>query len=109
MSTREDRQSRERKQAEVGRWHNLKSPRSDPWHRLSALQPCGLKGQRILLEYNADFSQTLTNGERYYFMYDDRWRIIGTFRDRDSSAKERFMYHNAGRVAARVVSVKLHI
>ena len=28
-------------------------------------------------------------------MYDDGWHIVGTFRDQDTSAKERFIYHNA--------------
>ena len=32
----------------------------------------------------------------YYFVYDTRWRIVGTFRESDSTPKEQFVYHNAG-------------
>jgi RHS repeat-associated protein len=32
----------------------------------------------------------------YSFGYDERWRMINTYRDTDSSPKERFVYHAAG-------------
>jgi RHS repeat-associated protein len=32
----------------------------------------------------------------YHICYDDRWRPVATFRGSDSSAKERFVWHNAG-------------
>jgi RHS repeat-associated protein len=32
----------------------------------------------------------------YYFAYDDRWRIVATYRNSDTSPKEQFVYHNAG-------------
>ena len=32
----------------------------------------------------------------YYVKHDERWRIVGVFRESDTSAKEAFVYHNAG-------------
>ena len=32
----------------------------------------------------------------YYVKHDERWRIVGVFRESDTSAKETFVYHNAG-------------
>ncbi len=32
----------------------------------------------------------------YYFAYDERWRIVATFRDDDTDPKERFLHHAAG-------------
>ncbi len=55
-------------------------------------------GFRIMWQHDADLSfTTLNDSERYYFMYDERWRIIGTFRDQDTSPKESFVYHGAGK------------
>ncbi|MFO0858273.1 MAG: RHS repeat-associated core domain-containing protein [Phycisphaerales bacterium] len=54
-------------------------------------------GFRIAWQYDTDASQTLTDSERYYFMYDERWRIVGTFRNTDDYAKESFVYHAAGK------------
>lgn len=57
-------------------------------------------GYRIQWQYDETIDFTLTSSERFYFLYDDRWRIVATFRDTDSSAKESFVYHTAG-VAGR--------
>lgn len=32
----------------------------------------------------------------YHFCYDDKWRIVGTWRGTDTDPKELFIYHNAG-------------
>ena len=53
-------------------------------------------GHRTLWQYDANSSGTLTDTDRYYFCYDERWRIVATFRDQDSNPKERFVYHTAG-------------
>jgi RHS repeat-associated protein len=57
-------------------------------------------GYRIQWQYDENINFTLSSSERFYFLYDDRWRIVATFRDTDSSAKESFVYHAAG-VAGR--------
>jgi RHS repeat-associated protein len=57
-------------------------------------------GYRIQWQYDENIDFTLSSSERFYFLYDDRWRIVATFRDTDSSAKESFVYHAAG-VAGR--------
>ncbi len=53
-------------------------------------------GQRIMWRYDANFDKTVGSTERYHFMYDDRWRVVGVFRDADSTPKESFVYHAAG-------------
>jgi RHS repeat-associated protein len=53
-------------------------------------------GHRTMWQYDADADEDLTDGERFYFAYDERWRIIQTYRDADAEAKERFVYHAAG-------------
>jgi RHS repeat-associated protein len=57
-------------------------------------------GYRIQWQYDENINFTLSSSERFYFLYDDRWRIVATFRDSDASAKESFVYHAAG-VAGR--------
>ncbi|MGE3108826.1 MAG: RHS repeat-associated core domain-containing protein [Phycisphaerales bacterium] len=37
-----------------------------------------------------------SNDKTYYFAYDDQWRVVATFRESDTSPKERFLYHAAG-------------
>jgi RHS repeat-associated protein len=50
---------------------------------------------RVMRQYDAD--GTLENAERYYFAHDERWRVLGTFRDQDSNPKEAFVHHAAGK------------
>jgi RHS repeat-associated protein len=37
-----------------------------------------------------------SNDKKYHFACDERWRILGVFRDSDNSPKEQFVYHAAG-------------
>lgn len=53
-------------------------------------------GFRIMWQYDADADSTLEDGERYYFLYDERWRSLATYRNQDTNPKEQFVYHNAG-------------
>jgi len=53
-------------------------------------------GYRIMWQYDANSNGSLTTSERYYFAYDERWRMLATYRDQDSNPKERFVYHAAG-------------
>ena len=59
--------------------------------------------QRIGWHYDADPSGTAgvnSSDPWYFFTYDDRWRIVNTFRVSsgtvDANAKERFVHHAAG-------------
>ncbi len=56
-------------------------------------------GHRIGWHYDVDADGTVedTSDDPWIrFVYDERWRIVGTFRASDSSPKEQFVYHNAG-------------
>lgn len=53
-------------------------------------------GFRIMWQYHVNFDGVLSNSERYYFMYDESWREIATFRNQDASPKEALVYHEAG-------------
>ena len=41
-------------------------------------------------------SAAARSDKTYYVAFDERWRIVGVFRESDTSAKEAFVYHNAG-------------
>ncbi len=53
-------------------------------------------GQRIIWRYDANANGTVASTKRYYYMYDGRWRMVGVFRDADSTPMESFVYHAAG-------------
>ncbi|MCH8342427.1 MAG: RHS repeat-associated core domain-containing protein [Planctomycetes bacterium] len=54
-------------------------------------------GHRIGWHYDVDANGTVKGDDPWYrFVYDERWRIVATFRASDSSPKEQFVYHNAG-------------
>ena len=56
-------------------------------------------GYRLGLHYDVDTDGIVENTSDdpwYYFAYDERWRIVATFRDDDTDPKEQFVYHNAG-------------
>ena len=54
-------------------------------------------GYRITWHYDADADDDVDgNDPTYRFVYDDRWRIVATYRGSDSEPKEQFVYHNAG-------------
>ena len=52
---------------------------------------------RIAVQHDDDADGDLdANDLTYYHVYDERWRMVATFRDDDSDPKEQFVYHNAG-------------
>jgi RHS repeat-associated protein len=55
-------------------------------------------GHRIMWQYDVNANESFDDEERYYFCYDERWRVVATYRDDDDSddAKERFVHHAAG-------------
>ncbi len=54
-------------------------------------------GHRIGWHYDADADADVdANDPWYWFFYDERWRMVATYRGSDSNPKERFVYHNAG-------------
>ncbi|MCH8151435.1 MAG: RHS repeat-associated core domain-containing protein [Planctomycetes bacterium] len=55
-------------------------------------------GHRIGWHYDVDGNGTVDDisDPWFRFVYDERWRIVATYRDSDSSPKEQFVYHNAG-------------
>ncbi|MFO0826742.1 MAG: RHS repeat-associated core domain-containing protein [Phycisphaerales bacterium] len=54
-------------------------------------------GFRAGERYDSDASGTVDSSDKWFwFAYDERWRILGTYRDADSSPKERFLHHTAG-------------
>ncbi|MBT8240345.1 MAG: hypothetical protein KJN63_03880, partial [Acidimicrobiia bacterium] len=59
-------------------------------------------GHRIAWHYDADADGDVDTSDPWYrFIYDDRWRIVATYRGAsattsDSDPKEQFVYHNAG-------------
>ncbi len=56
-------------------------------------------GFRNMWQYEGDVDGTLEDAERYYFMLDERWRVIGTLRDQDAHPKEALVHHAAGQSA----------
>jgi len=53
-------------------------------------------GFRIMWQYDADTDGTLEDAERYYQMFDERWRVIAVFRNQDAAPKEGYVHHAAG-------------
>jgi YD repeat-containing protein len=58
-------------------------------------------GQRTRWRHDANGDKSVGSTERYHYMYDDRWRVVGVFRDADSTPKESFVYHAAGNAGLR--------
>jgi len=49
---------------------------------------------RLSWHYDTDIDGDCDGSDKtYYFCYDDQWRIVATFRESDTSPKERFLYH----------------
>jgi RHS repeat-associated protein len=46
--------------------------------------------------YDQNANGTVASTERFFYMYDDRWRIVGAFWDSGSTPQESFVYHAAG-------------
>ena len=54
-------------------------------------------GHRVCTHQDTDLDGDTDSADlKYYFAYDERWRIVATFRGTDSSPKEQFVHHNAG-------------
>ena len=63
-------------------------------------------GQRIMWRYDQNANGTVASTERFFYMYDDRWRMVGAFWDSGSTPQESFVYHaagNAGRGASSYI------
>jgi hypothetical protein len=54
-------------------------------------------GYRIMTGTDANDDDVISGDEQYFNMYDERWRLVATFRNTDASAKEYFVHHNAGK------------
>jgi YD repeat-containing protein len=80
----------------------------DAWYRLRKIKDRGTSavlsehqyygnGFRAGEHYDADQDSDVDGTDPWYwFAYDERWRIVGTFVGSDSSPKERFLHHTAG-------------
>jgi len=80
----------------------------DPFGRMTAVHSNSAKtvliaeyrynglGQRIMWRYDANANGTVASAERYYYMYDDRWRVVGVFWDSGATPQEFFVYNAAG-------------
>ena len=54
-------------------------------------------GHRVSTHQDTDLDGDTDGADKtYYFAYDERWRMVATFRETDSSPKEQFVHHNAG-------------
>lgn len=53
-------------------------------------------GYRIMMQYDVDADTSLENDERRYICYDERWRVIATFKNASTYPKERYVHHAAG-------------
>ena len=54
-------------------------------------------GFRIGWHYDADTDSDVDGSDPWYwFFYDERWRIVATYRGSDSDPKERIIHHAAG-------------
>jgi len=53
--------------------------------------------QRITWHYDADNDADVDGSDpTYHFAYDEKWRMVGTWRGTDSEPKELFVNHQAG-------------
>jgi len=80
----------------------------DAWYRLRKIRDRGTgdvvsehqyygNGFRAGEHYDADLDLDVDGTDPWYwFGYDERWRVVATFRGSDSRPKERFLHHNAG-------------
>lgn len=53
-------------------------------------------GFRIMVQEDVDGNGSLSDSERYYIAFNDKWQQVATFRNQDSNPKEAFVYHEAG-------------
>lgn len=54
-------------------------------------------GYRIAEHADTDTDGDVDGNDKwYYFAYDNRWRLVATFRESDSSPKEEFVHQHAG-------------
>ncbi len=53
-------------------------------------------GFRIMSQEDDNASGSLDAAEKRFMMYDERWRVVATFRDQDAAPKETYVYHAAG-------------
>src|SRR5262245_36666581 len=53
-------------------------------------------GYLIMYQFDADEDEAMEDAERYYLCYDERWRVVATYRNQDDDPKDLFVYHAAG-------------
>lgn len=54
-------------------------------------------GYRTAWQYDTDTDGDVdANDKTFYFLYDERWRVVATFREDDAAPKEVFIHHAAG-------------
>lgn len=82
---------------EYDAWHRLRKMRNLSTSNLVAEHTYYGNGFRASEHYDADLDGDVDGSDpTYSFAYDEAWRIVATFRDGDSSPKERFVHHAAG-------------
>ena len=60
-------------------------------------------GFRIAVHEDTDTDSDVDGSDLwYYFAYDERWRMVATYRSSDTDPKERFVHQQAGTVARAV-------
>jgi len=60
-------------------------------------------GYRIGWHYDVDVDADVDGSDPwYYFLYDERWRIVATFRGTDAKPKDQYVYHAAAHAAPTV-------
>ncbi len=80
-----------------GRLRKVKTRDATP--RLVAEYTYSGLGYRIGWHYDVDADNMVedtADDPWYFFAYDERWRIVATYRSSDTSPKEQFVSHNAG-------------
>ncbi len=78
-----------------GRLRRVKTRDATP--RLVAEYTYSGLGYRIGWHYDTEPDNDVDANDPWYaFAYDERWRIVATFRTSDTSPKEQLVYHNAG-------------
>jgi RHS repeat-associated protein len=78
-----------------GRLRQVKETAS-PYKLLAEYTYSGL-GHRVGWHYDTDGDGDVDGSDDwFYFAYDDRWRIVGMFKNASSTPDEEYVYHNAG-------------
>ena len=78
-------------------WYRLRQIKNRSTSAVVSEHQCYGNGFRAGEHYDADLSGTVDSSDKWFwFGYDERWRIVGTYRDTDANPKERLLHHTAG-------------